>query len=73
MSDFQDYHAIKIALENELCPVHNRQADIEVTPNGFQFSSCCKEFNADLTSKATKMAADQVTAAAINTIKNALK
>jgi len=73
MNDSVDNYAIKQALENEVCPVHQKQATIEVTQTGFQFSSCCEEFNKELTSKATKMTTDQITASITNIFKKGFK
>lgn len=69
MNNSLDNYAIKQALENEVCLVHQKQAEIEITPTGFQFSSCCEEFNKKLTSKATKMTTDQITASITNMFK----
>ena len=73
MSNSIDNYAIKQVLENELCPVHQKYPEIEVTPTGFQFSSCCAEFNKELTSKATKMTTDQITASISNMFKKGFK
>jgi len=70
MSEFTDNEAIKSALLNELCEVHNKYPEIEVTEKGFTFSSCCKEFNAVLTKKATEMTTEQIRVSLISTFKN---
>lgn len=73
MSEFTDNQAIKFALENELCPVHQFSPEVEILPTGFQIKSCCKEFQSELTSKATKMTADQIRESLVNTFRNGLK
>ena len=69
MRNSVDNYTIKQALENEICAVHQKQTEIEITPTGFKFSSCCAEFNKELTSKATKMTTDQITASISNMFK----
>ena len=73
MSEFTDNEAIKSALLNEICPVHQKYSEIEISATGFKFRSCCKEFNTILTTKATQMATNQIKTSLINTFKNSLK
>lgn len=73
MSEFADNEAIKSALLNEICPVHQKYSEIEISATGFEFKSCRKEFNTILTRKVAQMTTDQIRTSLISTFKNSLK